>query len=130
MRHRILFVDDEVNILKALQRSLRGKRTEWEMVFEQSGQAALDRLETESFDVIVSDMRMPELDGPALMKQVRHQYPAMGRIILSGYSDDETMVRTGDAAQCYLDKPCDANLLVETIHSLLDKDGRTDSSSQ
>ena len=63
---RILFVDDEPRILEGLQRSLRPCRKQWNMSFANSGQEALDILAKSTFDVIVSDMRMPTLDGAQL----------------------------------------------------------------
>ena len=59
MKQRILFVDDEPNILRGLQRSLRPLRNLWEMTFVEGAFSALECLEKESFDVIVSDMRAP-----------------------------------------------------------------------
>ena len=72
---RILFVDDEVKILEGLQRMLRPQRREWEMAFAPGGSAALMMLDASPFDVIVSDMRMPEIDGAALLEIVREKYP-------------------------------------------------------
>ena len=72
---RIIFVDDEVKILEGLQRMLRPQRHTWEMAFAPSGQAALQMMEAAPFDVIVSDMRMPGMDGAALLKAVREKYP-------------------------------------------------------
>ena len=63
MRKAILFVDDDPNILDGLRRMLRSMRKEWDMAFAQSGQEALDLMAEKPFDVIVSDMRMPGMDG-------------------------------------------------------------------
>lgn len=60
---RILFVDDERNVLDGLRRMLRNMRKEWDMAFCQGGEEALDALGGEPFDVVVSDMRMPGMDG-------------------------------------------------------------------
>jgi CheY-like chemotaxis protein len=72
---RILFVDDESKILEGLQRMLRPERHRWEMAFASGGAAALSLLEAAPFDVIVSDMRMPGMDGAALLNVVRAKYP-------------------------------------------------------
>ena len=66
---RILFVDDEAKVLEGLERMLRPRRREWEMVFATSGAEALRLLEASPFDVIVTDMRMPEMDGAQLLEQ-------------------------------------------------------------
>ncbi len=115
MKRRILFVDDEVNILKGLQRSLRPLRKYWDMAFAEGGENALDSLEKEPFDVIVSDMRMPEMDGAKLMGIVQKKYPKMVRIILSGHSDHEMIMRSVKLAHQYLTKPCEKKLLVTAI---------------
>ncbi|HEU4771446.1 MAG TPA: response regulator, partial [Candidatus Udaeobacter sp.] len=90
---RILFVDDEPKILEGLQRMLRPQRNEWEMAFAPGGEAALAMLAAENFDVIVSDMRMPGVDGAALLETVRANYPGMLRVILSGYTELEASYR-------------------------------------
>jgi len=82
---RILFVDDEPNILAGLKRQLRSQRKEWEMAFAESGEAALDMLSETPFDVVVSDMRMPGMDGAELLNRVKERYPETVRIILSGH---------------------------------------------
>jgi putative nucleotidyltransferase with HDIG domain len=124
---RILFVDDEIKILEGLQRMLRPRRKEWEMAFAPGGQAALTMLEASTFDVIVSDMRMPGIDGAALLEIAREKYPNVLRIILSGYTELEASYRAVPVAHQFLLKPCDpdalrtaierATSLVEVLHS-------------
>ena len=112
---RILFVDDEPKILEGLQRMLRPQRSEWEMAFAAGGEAALSMLETSPFDVIVSDMRMPGMDGAALLHLVREKYPSVLRIILSGYTELEAAFRTVPVAHQFLLKPCEQNALRNAI---------------
>lgn len=108
---RILFVDDEPQILDGLRDLLRKQRKQWSMVFALGGEAALKELEHASFDVVVSDMRMPGIDGATLLTRVRDLYPASARIILSGHADRESIVRALPVAHQFLNKPCDATLL-------------------
>ena len=115
MKKRILFVDDEINILKGLQRSLRPLRKFWDMVFSEGGENALKLLEKHSFDVIVTDMRMPGMDGAQLLKIVQDKYPMMVRIILSGHSDREMIMKIVKSAHQYLSKPCEKKVLVTAI---------------
>ncbi|MCD6327427.1 HDOD domain-containing protein [bacterium] len=115
MKKRILFVDDEPNVLLALRRMLHSARGEWDMSFAESGQEALDLLDKDRFDVIVSDMRMPGMDGAQLLAEVRERYPYMVRIVLSGQSDQETILRSVGPAHQYLSKPCDAATLKATV---------------
>ncbi len=82
MATRILFVDDEPRILDGLRRMLRSKRKEWEMSFVGSGAEALSLLGEHAFDVVVSDMRMPGMDGAALLDHVKARHPEVVRIIL------------------------------------------------
>jgi putative nucleotidyltransferase with HDIG domain len=115
MKQQILFVDDEPNILKGLQRSLRPLRNQWEMTFAEGGVRALECLEQASFDVIVSDMRMPQMNGDQLFRKVQEKYPMMARIILSGYSDQEMVMRSVKSAHQYLSKPCDKQVLIDAV---------------
>jgi HD-like signal output (HDOD) protein len=108
---RVLFVDDEPRILEGLRRMLRPQRHEWEMAFASGGEAALALLEASPYDVIVSDMRMPGLDGAALLSRVREQYPHMVRIVLSGHTELATALRVVPVAHQFLAKPCDAEML-------------------
>ncbi|TAN58838.1 MAG: response regulator [Rhodospirillales bacterium] len=112
---QVLFVDDEPNILNGLKRLMRGQREEWEMNFCSSGQEALDLLARQTMDVVVSDMRMPGMDGAQLLDQVRKLFPGTIRVILSGYADSESVLRTVGPAHVYLAKPCDPLMLKDAI---------------
>ena len=112
---RILFVDDESKILDGLQRMLHADRKLWEMEFAVGGEAALQACERGSFDVIISDMRMPGMDGATLLAHIRDRYPETARIILSGYSEMTLATRSVHVAHRFLAKPCDAADLRATI---------------
>lgn len=114
----ILFVDDEPKILQGLQRMLRPMRDEWQMWFANSGEESLCLLEQQNVEVVVSDMRMPRMDGAQLLTEVRSKYPQIIRIILSGYSEKEMVMKSVGAAHQYLSKPCDAEILKLTIESV------------
>jgi HD-like signal output (HDOD) protein len=117
MKKRILFVDDEPRILEGLQRTLRSMCQEWEMRFAGSGPEALEYLSKESFDVIVSDMRMPGMDGAQLLIEVMKRHPQIARIVLSGHSEEETILKSVRPAHQYLAKPCDAETLKSVVMS-------------
>jgi HD-like signal output (HDOD) protein/CheY-like chemotaxis protein len=119
MKPKVLFVDDETNVLHGLARMLRPLREKWDMAFASGGEEALELLGQESFDVIVTDMRMPGMDGSRLLEQVMKLYPHMVRIVLSGHSDRAMILRSVGAAHQYLAKPCDAGLLVSTVERAL-----------
>ncbi|MEO7650489.1 MAG: response regulator, partial [Bryobacteraceae bacterium] len=103
---QLLFVDDEPKVLEGLKRSLRPMREDWNMSFVTSGAEALQTLEQAPFDVIVSDMRMPVMDGAQLLNEVRQRFPQVVRIVLSGQSDKELIYQSIAATHQYLDKPC------------------------
>ncbi len=106
-KRQILFVDDEPNVLQSIRRTMRSMRGQWEMHFAGSGKEALDLMADHPFNVIVSDMRMPEMDGAALLTEVKRRYPQMARIILSGYTDREMTIRSTGVAHQFIAKPCE-----------------------
>ncbi len=112
---RILFVDDEENVLHGLRRMLHPFRKEWEMVFTIGSEAALKALAQTEFDVVVSDMRMPCMDGAQLLNEVKRRHPQVVRIILSGHSEMETILRSVGPTHQYLAKPCDSEELKKVI---------------
>ncbi len=112
---RVLFVDDEPEILGGLRRMLRSRRHEWDMQFVESGEEALLAIDREPFDVVVSDMRMPGLDGSALLKEVKERTPGAVRIVLSGYADRAATMRSVTVSHQYLSKPCEAGVLEQVI---------------
>lgn len=112
---KILFVDDEPNILQGLKRMLRSMRHEWSMQFALGAEEALSMIDADGIDVIVSDMRMPKHDGAWLLREVRERYPSAARIILSGHAEQEMTIRSVAATHQFLAKPCDAETLKETV---------------
>ncbi|MFZ0953969.1 MAG: response regulator [Candidatus Sulfotelmatobacter sp.] len=112
---RILFVDDENKILDGIRRMMYAERKRWDMHFAVGGEAALRACEETSFDVVVSDMRMPGMDGATLLSHIRERYPGTARIILSGYSDGLLTSRVASIAHRFLAKPCDASELQSAL---------------
>lgn len=115
MKKRILFVDDEPNILKSFQRMLRDMRTEWEMTFVDSGEKALACLGLAEYDVIVSDVLMPGMTGLELLSRVMQDYPKIIRIILSGHFDQDMTMGSVRLAHQSLHKPCKHEEVKATI---------------
>jgi len=112
---RILFVDDEPNILSGLRRILRPLRDEWQMEFCDGGEAALASLSITPCDVIVSDMKMPGMDGAQLLSAVQERFPESIRIALSGQTDSHMIYRCIQHAHQYLAKPCDPDKLLAAV---------------
>lgn len=115
MSKRLLFVDDETNVLDGLRRALHGMRDEWEMHFVGSAEAALQALDEKPYDVVVSDMRMPKMDGAQLLEHVKKRHPNVIRVVLSGQSSQASVLRSLSPAHQFLSKPCDAQELVARL---------------
>lgn len=116
MSIRILFVDDEPLILDGLQRSLRPFRKEWAAAYAAGGEEALAMLDREPFDVVVTDMRMPGMDGATLLGEVTRRHPDVLRMVLSGQSDLESFVKSAGATHQYLTKPCSVQVLRDAVN--------------
>ncbi|MBW2427462.1 MAG: HDOD domain-containing protein [Deltaproteobacteria bacterium] len=118
MKKRILFVDDEPMVLRGLQRTLRKMRDEWDMAFTSSAKEALASLDEKPMDVIISDMKMPQMDGTQLLAEVKRRHPHMVRLILSGHVEQEATIKSVLFAHQCLSKPCDAEVLKQTLAKL------------
>jgi HD-like signal output (HDOD) protein len=112
---RILFIDDDANILEGLRRTLRAMRHDWHMEFVASARLALDAFAAQPFDVVVSDMRMPEMDGGDLLNEVMQRYPTTIRLVLSGHADTAAIMKSIGVAHQFLNKPCTSEVLQNTI---------------
>lgn len=117
---RILFVDDDLRFLEALRVGLQPRAAEWSMTFVDSGARAIQELEQTPQDVLVADVRMPEMDGAQLLRTVRERWPDTIRIVLSGAADLADVIRLLPIAHQYLNKPCLAKRLEEVIERSLD----------
>jgi DNA-binding NtrC family response regulator len=112
---RVLFVDDEPAILGAFRRLLHSLRSQWQIEFVSSAQAALEKMDHAEFDVVVSDMRMPGMDGAQLLAEVMRRRPSTIRILLSGMITEEAMTRAAANTHHLIAKPCDVKQLVALI---------------
>jgi HD-like signal output (HDOD) protein/CheY-like chemotaxis protein len=105
-RARVLFVDDEVSVLDGLRNLLYKDRQRWDMVFALGGEQALAEMQRQPFQVVVSDMRMPGMDGGEFLARVMERYPETARIVLSGHADRAALFRAMHVAHQFLSKPC------------------------
>jgi len=118
VKRRILFVDDDAGLLLGLELSLRPDRPRWEMVFALGGQRGLDEARKEPFDVVISDMGMPGIDGVALLRAIKNECPATVIMMLSGQADARVR-RELPQLRCLLSKPCTAATLRDAIECSL-----------
>jgi len=112
---RILFVDDDPQVLSGLQRLLHPFRNEWEMAFADGGAQALRLLSAVRWDILITDVCMTGLSGIELLGEARERYPDMVRIVLSGTADQAMALQTVGLAHQYLLKPCEPKVLKATI---------------
>lgn len=117
---KILIVDDEVQILKALVRLFMD--SDYDVVTSEGGAEALKILEQQQFNMVISDMRMPYMDGYELLSKVKELYPKTVRIILSGYSDEKVVFHAlqKNIAKLYVFKPWKNNELIKIVTQLLE----------
>jgi HD-like signal output (HDOD) protein len=115
----ILFVDDEPLILQGLRRMLRAQRKAWQMEFAEGGPAALERLAAGPVDAVVSDMRMPGVNGAEVLARAAALYPECVRIILSGYADRDLLLHAMGPAHRLLSKPADSETLTAALSEAL-----------
>ncbi len=119
MSAQILLVDDEQNVLSALRRGLRGR---FELETAEGGPMALEMIrERGPYAVVVSDMRMPEVDGLHVLRAVRRSHPETMRVMLTGNADQKTAIDAVNEGAIFrfLNKPCPAEVLGETIEAAI-----------
>ncbi len=115
----ILFVDDEPGILNALRRLFR--QTGYRVLIAGSGVKGLELLRSEAVDLVVSDMRMPEMDGAQFLEEVRRTWPETKRILLTGYSDIASITAAINRGEIYryVTKPWDDPEMLMTVRDAL-----------
>lgn len=112
---RVLFVDDDNNLLQGLRRGLRKQLSVWTMDFVDSPQKALEMFDSQSFDVVVSDLQMPGMNGIELLKEVSERNPEVVPIILSGQVNKSLLMHSLRANAQVLLKPCKMEDLISAI---------------
>jgi DNA-binding NtrC family response regulator len=117
----VLLVDDEALVRAGLARALHDQR--YRILEARSPAEALELLEREPVDVIVSDHLMPGMTGLEFLKVVRDRFPDTARIMLTGQADMDVAVRAIEEGEIYryLAKPCDRTELQVTVHLALEQ---------
>lgn len=114
----ILFVDDEKQILRSLKRVFIG--SEYKIYLSENGEEALKLLEKTKIDLIITDIKMPVMDGYNLLKEVREKYSSTIRVVLSGNLDGNILIKIQNncLAKLYLFKPWENDELIKTIENI------------
>ena len=113
---RVLFVDDEINVLDGLKRMLRTVARDWSMSFSQSGDDALAAMRKfPDFDVVVTDLNMSGMNGADFLLRVREEFPGAVRFVLSGSTDSQMILKVSNVAHQILGKPCEPRKLYSAV---------------
>lgn len=115
---RVLFVDDEQFVLDSLRRLLMAEGVDWHTDFCSSASQALQMCREAPYDVVVSDLRMPYMDGARFLCEVKKNWPQSMRVVCSGHVESSSMLASVKAAHRYLVKPCKGSDVKEVIEDL------------
>ena len=118
MNKSILFVDDERQILSSLKRTFAGSG--FDICLAESGEEALSIIENRAIDLVITDVRMPGMNGYQLLKEIKANYPSIIRVVLSGYNDEDLVVQIqrNSLAKRYLLKPWKNQELIRTVEQI------------
>ncbi len=117
--YNLLIVDDEEFLLVGMKRIFQSAGSDFNIFTADSGNAALEILENENIDLIISDMYMPEMSGYELLNRVKNNYPNIVRILLSGYIADSVDMTNNNIAHMYLSKPLRTKALINEIKEFM-----------
>ena len=112
---KILFVDGDQKVIEKLKKQLYPMRSKWKIEFAGSGKDALESMERSSYDVVVSDMHMPDMDGVNFFEIVMERFPGTVRIMHSDNSDRAMAMESVKCTHQFLMKPCTAEIMKYTI---------------
>ncbi len=118
---RILLVDDDPIVLRALRRLLLGARPGWEIDMAESAEAAQMLIESKTYDVVVTDLHMPGLDGASFLARLKTEHPAVMRVIHSSHVESLTPEQTQELAHAVLAKPGRPDELVVILEWAIDQ---------
>src|SRR5215217_8955206 len=114
---RLLVIDDDANVLASLEVAIRTRRSDWHADFLLDCADIVCRLREHRYDVILSDIQMPTMNGISLLKKVKAVEPLLPVVFLTGYSDRYASAAWELGAFAVLDKPVNLDLLIETLEA-------------
>jgi DNA-binding NarL/FixJ family response regulator len=115
----IIIVDDDENLISGLKRSMHTKSDVWDIQYVKSAKDAVELLASGKYDLIITDYKMPGMDGIDLLIHVKENFPSMKRVLLTGQSENEIFEISKDIAHVYLSKPCPALDIIQAIEKIL-----------
>jgi DNA-binding response OmpR family regulator len=115
MGNKILFVDDDPNIQKMVELFLRGEG--FKITFAKNGRSALKFFERDTFDLVMTDIQMPEMDGLSLTREVRKTNTQIPIIVVSAFGQEKIAVENLPQNTTILNKPFERDILIEIINS-------------
>ncbi|MBA4388683.1 MAG: hypothetical protein C0404_11930 [Verrucomicrobia bacterium] len=120
-KQTVLCVDDEASILEVLRKLL--ERENFKVLSATGGKDALRIMAEEAVDLVISDQRMPEMDGTTLLSHIRTKYPHVLRIMMSGYSDFDSLVAAVNEGEIFrfIAKPWQRENLIQVINAALNQ---------
>jgi DNA-binding NtrC family response regulator len=112
----VMFIDDELPVLDGIRRALnKTVKDRWELSFFQDGSSALREIEERQPDVLVTDMKMPEMDGKLLLKIVHARFPSIRTYLLSGQCSEQEAEEVAHSTAHLLAKPFNSETLLRTL---------------
>ncbi len=111
----ILFIDDDPCMLRGLRRALRPRKEEWNMRFEVGGHAGWQAFKRDPAQIVVTDLRMPDIDGLEVLRLIKAHKPETIRIVLSGFADLDVVIKSVHLAHQFMTKPCAQTDLIATL---------------
>jgi putative nucleotidyltransferase with HDIG domain len=115
MKKRLLFVDDDTNVLEGLRRVLRNRQDDWDMYFASSGAEALATMDATPIDIILADLGMPDMNGIQLLEQVMGRHPNVIRMIFTGRPESDLIAKSLAVTHQFLPMPCNPEILISII---------------
>jgi HD-like signal output (HDOD) protein len=116
---RILFVDDEISVISMLKKMVKSLSNDWYVQYAIGGVEALEFLDTESFDIVVTDLNMPEINGVKLLKYIQKYHSHIVRIVFSSSLTRESIKSIAPFTHRFIAKPCGVKKLAQAIENSL-----------
>ncbi|MBF0432701.1 MAG: response regulator [Fibrobacteria bacterium] len=116
----ILVVDDEENVLKSVNKLIKSKHPDYELTLTNSPSKALNKIKTGKFDLIITDLMMPGIDGLELIKKIRSEVPDLKIMMMTGFATMKTaLLAMREGAGKYISKPFTRDELLSAVHEIL-----------